>query len=324
MRRMRRDDFSRRLVRENTVSTNDLIYPVFVIEGNGATQSVASMPGVNRLSIDLLLREAESLVKAGIPCIALFPVTPDEVKTDKAEQAYDPEGLAQRAVAALKKEFPELGVMTDVALDPYTSHGQDGLMNSEGYIVNDETVEVLVKQAVSHADAGADIVAPSDMMDGRIGAIRSALENKGLTNTRILAYAAKYASSFYGPFRDAVGSSATLGGGNKYSYQMDPANSDEALREISLDLSEGADMVMVKPGLPYLDIISRVKRKFEVPVCAYQVSGEYAMLKAASQNGWLDEQQVVMESITSLKRAGSDAIMTYYARDIAGWLQANV
>ena len=322
MRRMRRDDFSRRLMRENTVSTNDLIYPAFVIEGNGATQSVASMPGVNRLSIDLLLQEAESLVKAGIPCIAIFPVTPDEVKTDKAEQAYDPEGLAQRAVAALKKEFPELGVMTDVALDPYTSHGQDGLMNSEGYIVNDETVEVLVKQAVSHADAGADIVAPSDMMDGRIGAIRSALENKGLTNTRILAYAAKYASSFYGPFRDAVGSSATLGGGNKYSYQMDPANSDEALREISLDLSEGADMVMVKPGLPYLDIITRAKREFGVPVFAYQVSGEYAMLKAASANGWLEEKDVVMESITCLKRAGSDAILTYYAKDIAGWLSS--
>ncbi len=320
MRRMRRDDFSRRLMRENTVTTNDLIYPVFVIEGRGVSEPVPSMPGVSRMSIDLLLQEAESLVKAGIPCIAIFPVTPDNVKTDKAEQSYDPDGLAQRAVAALKKAFPELGVMTDVALDPFTSHGQDGLMNAEGYIVNDETVEVLVKQAVSHAEAGADIVAPSDMMDGRIGAIRTELERKGLINTRILAYAAKYASSFYGPFRDAVGSSGTLGGGNKYSYQMDPANSDEAMREISLDLSEGADMVMVKPGLPYLDIITRAKREFGVPVFAYQVSGEYAMLKAASANGWLEEKDVVMESITCLKRAGSDAILTYYAKDIAGWL----
>lgn len=320
MRRMRRDEFSRRLMRENTVTTNDLIYPAFVIEGNNASQDVASMPGVQRLSIDLLLRDAESLVRAGIPCIAIFPVTPDEVKTDRAEQAYDTNGLAQRTVAALKKEFPELGVMTDVALDPFTSHGQDGLMNDEGYIVNDETVEVLVKQAVSHAEAGADIVAPSDMMDGRIGAIREALESSGLTNTRILAYAAKYASSFYGPFRDAVGSSGTLGGGNKYSYQMDPANSDEALREISLDLSEGADMVMVKPGMPYLDIITRAKREFGVPVFAYQVSGEFAMLKAASANGWLEERDVVMESIMCLKRAGSDAILTYYARDIASWL----
>ncbi len=320
MRRMRRDDFSRRLMRENTVTTNDLIYPVFVIEGRGASEPVPSMPGVSRMSIDLLLQEAESLVKAGIPCIAIFPVTPDNVKTDKAEQSYDPDGLAQRAVAALKKAFPELGVMTDVALDPFTSHGQDGLMNAEGYIVNDETVEVLVKQAVSHAEAGADIVAPSDMMDGRIGAIRTELERKGLINTRILAYAAKYASSFYGPFRDAVGSSGTLGGGNKYSYQMDPANSDEAMREISLDLSEGADMVMVKPGLPYLDIITRAKREFGLPVFAYQVSGEYAMLKAASANGWLEEKDVVMESITCLKRAGSDAILTYYAKDIAGWL----
>lgn len=317
---MRRDDFSRRLMRENTVSANDLIYPAFVIEGTGVSQPVPSMPGVNRLSIDLLLRDAEALLIKGIPCIALFPVTPDNVKTNKAEQAYDPEGLAQRAVTALKTEFPELGVMTDVALDPYTSHGQDGLMDSEGYIVNDETVDVLVKQAVSHAAAGADIVAPSDMMDGRIGAIRSALENDGFTNTRILAYAAKYASAFYGPFRDAVGSSAMLGSGNKYSYQIDPANSDEAMREISLDLNEGADMVMVKPGLPYLDIITRAKREFGVPVFAYQVSGEYAMLKAASANGWLDEKDVVMESITCLKRAGSDAVLTYYAREIADWL----
>jgi len=317
---MRRDDFSRRLMRESVVTTNDLISPAFVIEGSGTRESVASMPGVSRLSIDLLLKEAESLVEKGIPCIAIFPVTPDNVKTEKAEQAYDPDGLAQRAVSALKKEFPELGVMTDVALDPYTSHGQDGLMNSEGYIVNDETVEVLVKQALTHAQAGADIVAPSDMMDGRIGAIRRALENDGFINTRILAYAAKYASSFYGPFRDAVGSSGTLGGANKYSYQMDPANSDEALREIGLDLNEGADMVMVKPGLPYLDIISRAKRKFGVPVLAYQVSGEYAMLKAASANGWLEEKEVVMEAVTCLKRAGTDAIMTYYAKDIADWI----
>lgn len=320
MRRMRSEGFSRRLMRENTVTVDDLIYPAFVIEGTGESHPVPSMPGVSRLTIDLLLRKAESLVRAGIPCLALFPVTPDEVKTDKAEQAYDPDGLAQRAVRALKAEFPELGVLTDVALDPYTSHGQDGLMNDSGYIVNDETVEVLVRQAVSHAEAGVDIVAPSDMMDGRIGAIRKALESNGYTNTKILSYAAKYASSFYGPFRDAVGSSDTLGGANKFSYQMDPGNSDEALREIALDLDEGADMVMVKPGLPYLDIISRAKREFGVPVFAYQVSGEYAMLKAASANGWLDEQQVVMESIMCLKRAGTDAIMTYYACDIAAWL----
>ena len=320
MRRMRSTDFSRRLMRETTVTVDDLIYPMFVIEGSGESHPVPSMPGVSRVTIDLLLRSAESLMKSGIPCIALFPVTPDEVKTDKAEQACDPDGLAQRAVRALKKEFPELGVMTDVALDPYTSHGQDGLMDSTGYIVNEETVEVLVKQALSHADAGADIVARSDMMDGRVGAIRAALEANGHRNTKILAYAAKYASSFYGPFRDAVGSSATLGGANKYSYQMDPGNSDEALREVALDLDEGADMVMVKPGMPYLDIITRVKREFGVPVFAYHVSGEYAMLKAASANGWLDEQQTVMESIMCLKRAGSDGIMTYYARDIARWL----
>ncbi|OED37719.1 delta-aminolevulinic acid dehydratase [Chromatiales bacterium (ex Bugula neritina AB1)] len=320
MRRMRRDDFSRRLMRESVLTVDDLIYPAFVIEGSGESHPVPSMPGVSRVTIDLLLREAENLMKLGIPCIALFPVTPDEVKTELAEQACDPDGLAQRAVAALKAEFPELGVMTDVALDPYTSHGQDGLMNSEGYIINDETVEVLVKQALSHAAAGADIVAPSDMMDGRIGAIRSALEAADFRNTRILSYAAKYASSFYGPFRDAVGSSGTLGGANKFSYQMDPGNSDEALREVALDLDEGADMVMVKPGLPYLDIITRVKREFGVPVFAYQVSGEYAMLKAASANGWLDERQTVMESLCCLKRAGSDAIMTYYARDVARWL----
>ena len=323
MRRMRSDDFSRRLMRENIVTTDDLIYPVFVIDGTGESQPVPSMPGVSRVTIDLLLRDAESLVKANIPCITIFPVTPDSVKTERAEQAYDPEGLAQRAIRAVKKEFPELGVMTDVALDPFTIHGQDGLTDANGYVVNDETIEVLVSQALSHAEAGADILGPSDMMDGRVGAIRVALESNGYVNTKILSYAAKYASSFYGPFRDAVGASATLAGGNKYSYQMDPSNSDEALREVALDLQEGADMVMVKPGLPYLDVISRVKREFGVPVCAYQVSGEYAMLKAASANGWLDERQVVMESIISLKRAGTDAIMTYYARDIARWLMGS-
>jgi len=310
LRRMRSDEFSRRLQRETTVTTDDLIYPVFVIEGSGESQPVPSMPGVSRVTIDLLLKVAESLVRDGIPCITVFPVTPDSVKTEKAEQAYDPNGLAQRAIRALKSEFPELGVMTDVALDPFTIHGQDGLMDANGYIVNDETVDVLVAQALSHAEAGADIIGPSDMMDGRVGAIRDAFEAQSFVNTKILSYAAKYASSFYGPFRDAVGAAASLGGGNKYSYQMDPANSDEALREVSIDL-----------GLPYLDIIRRVKDNFAVPVCAYQVSGEYAMLKAASQNGWLDEREVVMESITSLKRAGSDAIMTYYAPAIAGWLR---
>jgi len=324
LRRMRSDDFSRRLMRETTVTCDDLIYPVFVIEGSGESHPVPSMPGVSRVTIDLLLRDAESLMKNNIPCVTIFPVTPDDVKTEKAEQAYDPDGLAQRAIRAVKKEFPELGVMTDVALDPFTIHGQDGLTDKGGYVVNDQTVEVLVAQALSHAEAGADIVGPSDMMDGRVGAIRAALETNGYINTKILSYAAKDASSFYGPFRDAVGATATLGGSNKYSYQMDPANTDEALREVSLDLQEGADMVMVKPGLPYLDVITRVKREFGVPVCAYQVSGEYAMLKAASQNGWLDEQQVVMESVTSLKRAGSDAIMTYYARDIAEWLKTSV
>lgn len=321
LRRMRSENFSRRLMRETTVTTDDLIYPVFVIDGTADSQPVPSMPGVSRVTIDLLLREAESLVKAGIPCITLFPVTPDDVKTEKAEQAYDPNGLAQRAIRAIKEEFPDLGVMTDVALDPFTIHGQDGLTDASGYVVNDETVEVLVKQALSHAEAGADIIGPSDMMDGRVAAIRTALEAGGFVNTKILSYAAKYASSFYGPFRDAVGAAATLGKSNKYSYQIDPANTDEALREVCLDLQEGADMVMVKPGLPYLDIITRVKREFGVPVCAYQVSGEYAMLKAASENGWLDERQAVMESIVSLKRAGTDAIMTYYAKDIATWLQ---
>ncbi len=279
------------------------------------------MPGVNRLSIDLLLSEAESLLKLGIPAIALFPVTDPDKKSLSAEEAYNPDGLAQRCVRALKKALPELGVITDVALDPFTSHGQDGLLNDSGYVVNDETVEILGKQALSHAEAGADIVAPSDMMDGRIGAIRSVLESHGHINTRILAYSAKYASSFYGPFRDAVGSAGNLGGGNKYSYQMDPANSDEALREIALDLHEGADMIMIKPGMPYLDIIRRAKERFGVPTFAYQVSGEYAMLKAASQNGWLDEQQVVMESLLAFKRAGCDAILTYYAKSAAQWLK---
>lgn len=318
---MRYQGFSRRLMRENRLSSDDLICPLFVIEGNNKQEAVASMPGVNRLSTDLLLKEAESLFNLGVPAIALFPVTEPDKKSLSAEEAYNPDGLAQRCVRALKDALPELGVITDVALDPFTSHGQDGLLNDNGYVVNDETVEVLCKQALSHAEAGADIVAPSDMMDGRIGAIRTALESHGHINTRILAYSAKYASSFYGPFRDAVGSAGNLGGGNKYSYQMDPANSDEALREIALDLHEGADMIMVKPGMPYLDIIRRAKDQFGVPTFAYQVSGEYAMLKAASQNGWLDEQQVVMESLLAFKRAGCDAILTYYAKSAAQWLK---
>ena len=321
MRRMRYQDFSRRLMAENQLSCHDLIYPLFVIEGENKKQAVASMPGVERLSIDLLVAEAKQCHALGIPMLALFPVTPTSVKSDDAAEAYNPEGLAQRAVRAIKAACPELGVMTDVALDPFTSHGQDGLIDEQGYVVNDETVAVLVKQALSHAVAGADVVAPSDMMDGRIGAIREALESEGYMNTQILAYSAKYASSFYGPFRDAVGSAGNLGKGNKFSYQMDPANSDEALREVQLDLEEGADMVMVKPGMPYLDIIRRVKDEFAVPVFAYQVSGEYAMLKAASQNGWLDEQQVVLESLLSFKRAGSDAILTYYAKAVAQWLK---
>ena len=321
MRRMRRDDFSRRLMRESRLSTDDLIYPVFVLEGENRSEAVTSMPGVERLSIDLLVREAEELVELGIPAIALFPVTPVEQKSDDAREAFNPDGLAQRAVRALKQACPQLGVITDVALDPFTSHGQDGLIDNSGYVLNDVTVEVLVKQALSHADAGADVVAPSDMMDGRIGAIRSALEQHGHSNTRILAYAAKYASSFYGPFRDAVGSATNLGGGNKYSYQMDPANRDEALWEVSLDLEEGADMVMVKPGMPYLDIVRRVKEQFGAPTFVYQVSGEYAMLMAAAQNGWLDEKAVVMESLLSFKRAGADAILTYFAKRAAGWLR---
>ncbi len=321
MRRMRYHDFSRRLMAENQLSSYDLIYPMFVIEGENKQESVASMPGVVRLSIDLLVQEAKACYALGIPMLALFPVTPASVKSDDAAEAYNPDGLAQRAVRAIKAACPELGVMTDVALDPFTSHGQDGLINDQGYVINDKTVDVLVKQALSHAQAGADMVAPSDMMDGRIGAIRSALEAAGYINTQILAYSAKYASSFYGPFRDAVGSAGNLGKGNKFSYQMDPANSDEALREVQLDLQEGADIVMVKPGMPYLDIIRRVKDEFKVPVFAYQVSGEYAMLKAASMNGWLDEKQVVLESLLSFKRAGSDAILTYYAKAVAQWLK---
>jgi porphobilinogen synthase len=321
MRRMRYNDFSRRLMREHRLSVDDLIYPMFVTEGANQRETIASMPGIERLSLDLLLEEAHVLYELGIPAIALFPVTPPDKKSDDAAEAYNPDGLAQRSVMALKKALPKLGIITDVALDPFTSHGQDGLINQDGYVMNDETIAVLVKQALSHAEAGADIVAPSDMMDGRIGAIRQALEAKNHINTRILAYSAKYASSFYGPFRDAVGSAGNLGKGNKYSYQMDPANSDEALREIQLDLQEGADMVMVKPGMPYLDIIRRVKDQYGVPTFAYQVSGEYAMLKAAAMNGWLDEKQVVLESLLAFKRAGSDAILTYFAKSVAQWMQ---
>ena len=321
MRRMRHDDFSRRLMRESVLSVDDLIYPMFVIEGEGKREAVTSMPGIERVSIDALLKEADELVRLGIPAIALFPVTPDDRKSDEASEAYNPDGLAQRAIRALKQKQPDLGIITDVALDPFTSHGQDGLIDNNGYVLNDETVEVLINQALSHAEAGADIVAPSDMMDGRIGAIRNALESAGHRNTRILAYSAKYASSFYGPFRDAVGSAKNLAGGNKYSYQMDPANSDEALWEISLDLEEGADMVMIKPGMPYLDIVRRVKDQFGAPTFVYQVSGEYAMLKAAAQNGWLDERAVVLESLLACKRAGADGILTYFAKTAANWLK---
>ncbi|MDP1663645.1 MAG: porphobilinogen synthase [Methylobacter sp.] len=321
MRRMRYNDFSRRLMRENRLSVDDLIYPMFVTEGSNQRESISSMPGIERLSLDLLLEEAHQLYNLGIPAIALFPVTSADKKSEHAAEAYNPEGLIQRSVRALKKAIPELGIITDVALDPFTTHGQDGLVNPDGYVMNDETIKVLTRQALSHAEAGADIVAPSDMMDGRIGAIRQALEAQNHTNTLILAYSAKYASSFYGPFRDAVGSAGMLGKGNKYSYQMDPANSDEAMREIQLDLQEGADMVMVKPGMPYLDIIRRVKDQYGVPTFAYQVSGEYAMLKAAAMNGWLDEKQVVLESLLAFKRAGSDAILTYYAKSVAQWLQ---
>ena len=321
MRRMRRDDFSRRLMRENTLTVDDLIYPMFVIEGSGQREPVASMPGVERVSIDELLKEAAELVALGIPAVALFPVTPAEAKSEDAREAYNPEGLAQRAVRALKEKFPDLGVITDVALDPFTTHGQDGLIDASGYVLNDETVDVLVQQALSHAAAGVDVVAPSDMMDGRIGRIREALEAEGHIHTRILAYSAKYASSYYGPFRDAVGSAANLGTGNKYSYQMDPANSDEALWEVGLDLDEGADMVMIKPGMPYLDIVRRVKDQFGAPTYVYQVSGEYAMHMAAIQNGWLDERAVIMESLLAFKRAGADGILTYFAKRAAQWLK---
>ena len=321
MRRMRRDDFSRRLMREHTLTADDLIYPMFILEGTGQREDVESMPGVERVSIDELLKEAAEIVELGIPAIALFPVTPAEAKSEDAREAYNPDGLAQRAVRAVKEKFPELGVITDVALDPFTTHGQDGLIDDSGYVLNDETVDVLVKQAVSHADAGADVVAPSDMMDGRVGQIREALEEAGHIHTRILAYSAKYASSYYGPFRDAVGSAANLGAGNKYSYQQDPANSDEALWEVALDLDEGADMVMIKPGMPYLDIVRRVKDQFGAPTFVYQVSGEYAMHMAAAQNGWLDEKAVVMESLLSFKRAGADGILTYFAKRVAGWLK---
>jgi len=322
MRRMRAHAFSRRLMRENLLTPDDLIWPVFVLEGDDATEEVASLPGVERMTIDRLLPAAEHCLELGIPAIALFPVVGADCKSDDAREAWNPEGLAQRAARALKQRFPALGVITDVALDPFTTHGQDGLIDETGYVVNDETVDVLVKQALSHVEAGADVVAPSDMMDGRIGAIRQALETEGFPNKQILAYSAKYASSFYGPFRDAVGSAGSLGGGNKYSYQMDPANSDEALREVELDLEEGADMVMVKPGMPYLDIIRQVKDAFGVPTFAYHVSGEYAMLKAAALNGWLNEEAVVLEAMTAMKRAGADGILTYYAVQVAEWLKA--
>lgn len=323
MRRMRRDDFSRRLMRENQLSSADLIYPVFVLEGSGVTEAVPSMPGVQRVSLDKLFGIAGEAVALGIPALALFPVIAASGKTPGAEEAWNPEGLVPRVVSAMKNRFPDLGVITDVALDPYTSHGQDGLINPDdprGYVLNDETLEALAKQALCHARAGADIVAPSDMMDGRVGRIRRALDAEGLIHTRILAYSAKYASSFYGPFRDAVGSAGNLGKGNKHTYQMDPANSDEALREVALDVSEGADMFMVKPGMPYLDIVRRVKHELRVPTYAYQVSGEYAMLKAASANGWLAERECVLEALLSFKRAGADGILTYFALDAARWL----
>ena len=320
-RRLRRDDFTRRLVREHALSVHDLIYPVFVREGHNRLEPVASMPGVNRMSLDLLLKVAEECVALGIPVMALFPVISTSLKTPDGREATNPQGLIPQVVATLKKHFPSLGIMTDLALDPYTSHGQDGLLDASGYILNDETVEVLQRQALAHAGAGVDIVAPSDMMHGRVGAIRQALENHGHIHTRIMAYSAKYASAFYGPFRDAVGSAANLGQSDKKTYQMDPGNSDEALREVALDIAEGADMVMVKPGMPYLDIVRRVKDQFGVPTFAYQVSGEYAMLKAAAQNGWLDHDAVMMESLLAFKRAGADGILTYFAIDAAKQLK---
>lgn len=314
---MRRDEFSRRLMRETRISTDDLIYPLFIVEGSNQRQAIASMPGIERLSVDELIKEAAELVELEIPAIALFPAPHADTKSLNGAESYNPDGLVQRAIRQLKAEFPQLGVITDVALDPYTTHGQDGIIDESGYVLNDETVAVLAKQALSHAEAGADIVAPSDMMDGRVGAIRETLEAHGHIHTRILAYSAKYASAYYGPFRDAVGSSGNLGGGNKYSYQMDVANSDEALQEIAQDLAEGADMVMVKPGMPYLDIVSRVKNDFKVPTFVYQVSGEYAMHMAAAQNGWLDEDAVAMESLLCIKRAGADGILTYFAKKAA-------
>ncbi|SDA09457.1 porphobilinogen synthase [Nitrosospira sp. Nsp18] len=319
---MRRDEFSRRLVRENRLHPDDLIYPVFVLDGKNREETVSSMPGVVRQSLDVLMHRAETCLRLGIPAIAIFPVIEPGLKNLTASEAFNPAGLVPRVVSELKKQFPQLGVITDVALDPYTSHGQDGLIDAHGYVMNDETVTVLAQQALMHAQAGADVVAPSDMMDGRIAAIREALEGQKCTHTRILAYSAKYASGFYGPFRDAVGSAANLGAGNKSTYQMDPANSDEALWEVGLDLEEGADMVMIKPGLPYLDIVRRVKDRFGVPTFVYQVSGEYAMLKAAAQNGWLDERTCVLESLLAFKRAGADGILTYYALDAAEWLRS--
>lgn len=321
-RRMRRDAFSRRMMRETRLTPDDFIYPVFVLDGNGREEPVESLPGVSRKSFDRLAHDAEACLELGVPAIALFPVIPSALKTADASQAWRHDDLVPRTVHALKARFPTLGVITDVALDPYTSHGQDGLVDASGYVMNDETVEALAKQALCHAEAGADVVAPSDMMDGRIGALRQALDGRGLARTRILAYSAKYASSFYGPFRDAVGSAATLKGGDKHTYQMDPANSDEALREVALDIAEGADMVMVKPGLPYLDIVRRVKDAFGMPTAVYQVSGEYAMLKAAAERGWLDERACALEALTGMKRAGADAILTYYALDAARWLKA--
>ena len=317
MRRLRKQDFTRKLVAENSLTASDLIYPMFVLEGVNKKEVVSSMPGVERLSIDLLVKEAHELVELGIPAIALFPVTPMQAKSLCASEAYNPDGLAQRAVRAIKQAIPNIAIITDIALDPFTSHGQDGLIDEQGYVLNDETIEVLVKQALSHAQAGADIVAPSDMMDGRVSALRKALESHGFINTCIMAYSAKYASSYYGPFRDAVGSAGNIKGGNKKNYQMDPANSDEAMREIALDLQEGADMVMVKPGMPYLDIVRRCKDEFKVPTFAYQVSGEYAMHKAAFANGWLNEDEVILESLIAFKRAGADGILTYFAKQAA-------
>jgi porphobilinogen synthase len=321
MRRLRRDDFSRRMVREHRLSADDFIYPVFVIDGHNRSEAVASMPGVERLTVDAVLRQAERSVELGVPAIALFPVVDNKVRTADASEAFNPDGLAPRTIRALKSRFPQLGVITDIALDPYTSHGQDGLIDDSGYVLNDETIEALVKQALTHAEAGVDIIAPSDMMDGRVGALRRALDEGGHIYTRILAYAAKYASSFYGPFRDAVGSAANLGKGDKYTYQIDPANSDEALWEVGMDLEEGADMVMVKPGMPYLDIVRRVKDEFGAPTFVYQVSGEYSMLQAAGMNGWIDRRKCVLESLLAFKRAGADGILTYFALEAAAWLK---